>query len=99
MKINKIFQKLFQPNQTDKKVIPPCPVIYDSKNVTLEEFKQYVHWLAENNINRTFYEPDKFVTKAEREALKKKETELDEYRAYIKHLSETNSNRTFYTKG
>ena len=78
MKIGKVFRNFFQTKQLNdiKKSIPPCPVIYDRNNVTSEEFREYVHWLAQNGVNRTFYEPDKFITKAERETLEKRKAEL-----------------------
>ena len=79
-----------------KKSIPPCPIVYDRNNVTAEEFKEYVHWLAKNNVNKTFYEPDKFITQAERRVLAKRESELEEYRKFIRNLAENNINRTFY---
>ncbi len=98
MRIGKVFRNLFQTKKLDdiKKTIPPCPVIYDRNNVTSEEFREYVHWLAQNGVNRTFYEPDKFITKAERETLKKRNAELEEYRKFVRNLSENNINRTFY---
>ena len=98
MKVIKIFHRLIEPQQTRAtlKNIPPCPIIYDRNNVTAAEFKKYVHWLAENNINRTVQEPDKFVTEAERAVLEKKKLELEEYRNFVRYLAENNINRTFY---
>ena len=75
-----------------KKEIPPCPIVYDRKNVTVEEYRQYVRWLSENNINRTFYEPDRFVTEADR----KRQLELDEYKKFVRYLRENNINREFW---
>ena len=65
MKILKIFGRLIEPQQTKeiKKIIPPCPIVYDRNNVTAKEFKEYIKWLAENNINLTVQEPDKFIPK------------------------------------
>ena len=97
MKVIKIFRKLIEPQQTKTtlKKIPTCPIIYDRNNVTAAEFKKYVHWLAENNINRTVQEPDRFVTEAERTALEKRKAELDEFRKFVRYLAENNINRTF----
>ncbi len=98
MKIGKVFRKIFQTRQLNniKKSIPPCPIIYDRNNVTSEEFREYIHWLAQNRVNRTFYEPDRFITIAERKALEKRKVELEEYRKFVRNLSENNINRTFY---
>ena len=98
MKIIKVFRKLFQSEhvQEIRKNIPSCPMIYDRNNVTAEEFRKYVHWLAENHINKTFYEPDKFITQAECEALAKRKAEFEKYRKFIGYLAENNINRTFY---
>ena len=97
MKILKIFRRFAEPQQAKKvKRIPPCPIVYDRNNVTASEFKRYVHWLAENNVSRTFQEPDRFLTRAEREAFDKKEAELNEYRKFVRYLAENNINRTFY---
>lgn len=98
MKVIKIFRRLFKHQQTNTTIknIPPCPIIYDRNNVTAAEFKEYIHWLAENNINRTIQEPDRFVTESERAILGKKKLELEEYRNFVRYLSENNINRTFY---
>ena len=69
---------------------------YNPNDATVEEFRAYVHYLAKNNINRTFYEPDRFVTEAERNAKKQKEVELSEYREFVHNLAKNNINRTFY---
>ena len=91
MKVLKIFRRLAEHQQTKTtlKNIPPCPIIYDRNNVTASEFKKYIHWLAENHINRTVQEPDRFVTEAER-------AELEEYRNFVRYLAENNINKTFY---
>ncbi|MBQ2611437.1 hypothetical protein IJF81_03495 [bacterium] len=98
MKVVKIFRRLFEHQQTKTSIknTPPCPIIYDRNNVTAEEFRKYIHWLSENNINRTIQEPDRFVTKAERAILEKKKLELEEYRNFVKYLSKNSINRTFY---
>lgn len=98
MKVLKIFRRLAEQQQTKATVknIPPCPIIYDRNNVSAEEFKKYIHWLAENHINRTVHEPDRFVTEAERTILEKKKSELEEYRNFVRYLAENNINRTFY---
>ena len=98
MKILKIFRRLAEPQQTKeiKNNIPPCPIIYDRNNVTATEFKKYIHWLAENHINKTVQEPDRFVTEAERAILEKKKTELEEYRKFVRYLAKNNINRIFY---
>ncbi len=93
MKVQKILQNLFLRQSKDiKKTIPPCPVVYDKNNVTEAEFKKYINWLAGNNINKTFREPDRFVTSAERKALEKKNLE---FREFVEYLAENNINRTF----
>lgn len=91
MKILKIFRSNIKPKP--QKIVPP--IVYDRNNVTMEEFRQYVKYLAENNINRTFIEPDRFITQAEREQLKKRNQELQEYRDFVHFLAENNINRTF----
>ena len=91
MKIFEIFHTYAKPKA--KKLFPP--IIYDRNNVTAEEFKQYVKFLAENKINKTFIEPDKFITSAEREKLKNKEKEIQKYRDFVHYLAENNINRTF----
>ena len=98
MKVLKIFRRLakHQQTKTTTKNISPCPIIYDRNNVTATEFKKYIHWLAENHINRTVQEPDRFVTEAERAILEKRKLELEEYRNFVRYLAENNINRTFY---
>ena len=98
MKILKIFRKLVEPQQSKSTIknISPFPIVYDRNNVTAAEFKKYIHWLAENNINRTVREPDRFVTETERAILEKKKLELEEYRNFVRYLAENNINRTFY---
>ena len=98
MKVLKIFRRLAEHQQTKTtlKNIPPCPIIYDRNNVTASEFKKYIHWLAENHINKTVHEPDRFVTEVERAILEKKKLELEEYRNFVRYLAENNINKTFY---
>ncbi len=91
MKIFKIFNSNIKPKTQN--LIPP--IIYDRNNVTVDEFKQYVKYLAENKINRTFIEPDKFITQEERELLKNKEQELQKYKDFVHYLAKNNINRTF----
>lgn len=91
MRIFKIFNSQIKP-QTQN-LIPP--IIYDRNNVTINEFKQYVKYLAKNKINRTFIEPDKFITQEERELLNKKKRELQKYRDFVHYLAKNNINRTF----
>jgi len=90
MKIYKIFQNLFLHNRVQKteKSIPTCPITYNRKNVTAGEFKKYINWLAENNINKTFHEPDRFVTEAERK-------NMDEFKKQINYLAQNNIGTTF----
>lgn len=97
MKIQKILQNIFKPKRLEsiKKSIPPCPIVYDPKNVTADEYGEFVRWLSENNINKTFYEPDRFVTEAEREVSKERKAELDEFNKFVKYLAENDMNRTF----
>lgn len=94
MKVCKILRKIFQPKLV-KNTIPPCPIVYDRNNITVEEFKKYVHWLATNNVNKTFYEPDKFITQTERKELLKRKAELEEYGKFVSNLAKNNINRTF----
>ncbi len=98
MKVLKIFSGLLKPNRTKViKNIPPCPIIYDRNNVTEAEFKKYIHWLAENHIDRTVQEPDRFVTKIEKAILEKKKQKFEEYRRFVRYLAENNINKTFYS--
>ena len=96
MKIGRVISKIFKPTPQLKAKTVEVPPSYDSKNATLDEFKAYVHYLAKNNINRTFYEPERLVTEAERKAQKQKEEELKPFRKFVHHLAENNINRTFY---
>ena len=98
MKICKIIGKIFQtkPIENVEKATSPCPVVYNRNNVTSEEFKKFVHWLATNKINKTFYEPDKFVTQAERKAQEKRQVKLEEYRKFVQYLAKNNIDKTFY---
>ena len=86
---------IFKPQIKPKKFNPVSPVIYDRNNVTANEFKQYVRYLSENRINRSFREPDKFVTEDERKQQQLKEKKLKEYRDFVHYLAEHNINRTF----
>lgn len=99
MKLQKVISKIFpsvkKAASTVQKKTEPAPH-YDSKNATLEEFRAYVQYLAKNNINRTFYEPERLVTEAERKAQQKKEAELNQYREFVHNLAKNNVNRTFY---
>lgn len=99
MKINRVFHKIFQSKSLCecKKVIPPSPIVtYNPSNVTAEEFKAYINWLASNGINKTIIEPDRYVTKMERKLLEKQKNEHLEFRKFLSFLSENNINRTFY---
>ena len=96
MKIGRIISGIFKSAPRVKAKTVEVPPSYDSKNATLDEFKAYVHYLAKNNINRTFYEPERLVTEAERKAQKQKEEELKPFRKFVHHLAENNINRTFY---
>ena len=68
MKIYNTLISIFRPNRIIQvsNEIPSCPIDYDPNNVTREEFRQFVRYLAKYGINRTFREPDRFVTEAER---------------------------------
>lgn len=90
MKI-KIFNNLFKSSIYKPKTNVPRPPItnYDPNNITQEEFKAYVHYLAKNKINRTFIEPAKFITEAER-------AEIKEFKDRIHYLAKNKINRTFY---
>ena len=96
MKIMKVISKIFASASSPKSKQVKAPPFYDSTNTTVEEFRNYVRYLSENNINRTFYEPDRFVTEAEREAQKKKEAELKPFKEFVHNLAKNNINRTFY---
>ena len=87
MKIHRIIQNLFtkQPEEIKKAA---CPIVYDRNNVTAAEFKKYIHWLAENGINKTFKEPDRFVSEAERKS-------SQEYQNFVGYLAINNINKTF----
>lgn len=92
MKITKIMKIIKgTPKKNVKEVIPPPPIDYDRNNVTREEFQQYVHYLAKYKINKTFREPDRFVTEAERQ-------ERKNFREYVHYLAANNINRVFITK-
>lgn len=99
MKITKFISSIFTRQQNINKLehnIPVPPIIYDRSNVTAEEFRKYIHYLAENKINKIVYEPDRFVTEAEREAAKKKYEEVGRYREFVKNLAEAKTNYTFF---
>ena len=88
MKIGKVISQIFRPNPTvDQKVIEAMPN-YDPSNATLEEFRNYVRYLAKNNINKTFREPDRLVTEEERK-------EMAQFREKVRYLAENNINMTF----
>ena len=96
MKVLRIIENLFNSKHVENKhIIPLPPVVYDRNNVTAKEFREYIHWLAENNINKTVYEPDRFITETERKLLEKRKAELEEYRKFVRYLSENNINRIF----
>lgn len=61
---------------------------YNPNNITENEFREFVHYLAKNKINKTFVEPQKFITKSER-------LELQEFRDMVHYLAENKINRTF----
>ncbi len=63
-------------------------ISYDPNNITGNEFKEFVQYLAKNKINKTFVEPKKFITEAERQ-------ELYEFREMVHYLAENKINRTF----
>ena len=96
MKLQKVISKIFQSSPKPKPKQVEAPPFYDSKNATIEEFRAYVHYLAKNKINRTFYEPERLVTEAEREAQKQKEAELKPFKEFVHNLAKNNINRTFY---
>ena len=61
---------------------------YDHKNVTYDEFRSYINYLAKNNINKTFKEPDRFITEAER-------TEKRNFEKFLDNLASNSINKTF----
>lgn len=61
---------------------------YDPNNITKNEYKEFVHYLATNKINKTFVEPKKFITETERQ-------ELQEFRDMVHYLAENKINRIF----
>lgn len=85
MKINKIFSSISKHNYEQCNRVPN----YNPKDVTIKEFREFVHYLAKNKINRTFVEPKKFVTEAER-------TESKIFRNRIRFLAENKINQIFY---
>ena len=91
MKIIRIFREMSHNKRIGivERTIPPCPIVYDRNNVTAQEFKEYVHYLAKNKINHTFIEPDRFITEAERQ-------ERNEFRKHLKYLSDNKINKMFY---
>jgi len=97
MKILKIFNSMFKTDSVKPEKLTKhfTPITYDRNNVTEDEFRRYVKYLAENNINRTFMEPDRFVTPAERELQQQRAKELQEYKDFVHYLAENNINRTF----
>lgn len=84
MKINKIFAFINKPAREQYRRVPS----YNPNDVTMEEFREFVQYLAKNNINRTFIEPKKFTTEAERQ-------ELQKFRDRIRYLAENNVNQVF----
>lgn len=93
--ISKIFPSMRKTASTAQKKTEPAPY-YNSKNATIEEFRAYVQYLAKNNINRTFYEPERLVTAEERKVQQQKEAELKPFREFVHNLAKNNINRTFY---
>ena len=90
MKILKIFTSIVSPKriiQVSNKV-PPCPINYDPNNVTRKEYRQFVQYLAKYGINRTFREPDRFVTLEER-------AELERFRNKVRYLAKNGINQIF----
>ncbi len=84
MKTSKIFSFLSTPVREQSKRISG----YDPNNVTRKEFREFVHYLAENKINRTFVEPEKYTTETER-------LELQKFRERINYLAKNKINHTF----
>ena len=89
MKITKIFSSIFSTKNTKKTKDLVPPIAYNPRNVTRDEFKSYIKYLAENNINRTIYEPEKFITTTKR-------LEQQAYKNFVKKLADSKSNLTFY---
>lgn len=93
MKVKKVFNLLYKPlrNKTKNNVQALLSPIdkYDPNNITIEEFRAYVRYLADNKINKTFIEPVKFITETERAQKKAFEDK-------IRYLAENNINLTFY---
>lgn len=96
MKIRLLTSKIFSKIEKPKTVKTASVPSYDSRNATIEEFRNYVQYLAKNNINRTFYEPERLVTEEERKLKLKKEEELKPFREFVHNLAKNNVNRTFY---
>lgn len=91
MKVIKIFKSINKPQslQRTEKIIPPPPINYDRKNVTIQEFREYVQYLAKYKINKTFLEPDRFITESERE-------ELKSFREKVHNLAVNGIDQLFY---
>lgn len=61
---------------------------YNPNNITENEYREFVHYLATNKINKTFVEPKKFITEAERQ-------KLQDFRDMVHYLAENEINRIF----
>lgn len=61
---------------------------YNPNNITEKEFRDFVHYLATNKINKTFVEPKKFITESERQ-------KLQDFRERVQYLAENKINKTF----
>ena len=90
MKILKILTSIVRPKRIIQasNEIPPCPINYDPNNVTRKEYRQFVQYLAKYGINRTFREPDRFVTEAER-------AERKAFSDRVRYLAQNGINTTF----
>ena len=85
---NQNYNQKFQGNPKFKKDVISHLIDYNPNNITKDEFKEFVHYLAKNKINKTFVEPTKFITETERQ-------QLQNFRNMVNYLAENTINLTF----
>lgn len=85
---NQNYKQNFNGTPKFKKDVISHLINYNPKDITREEFQEFVHYLAENKINKTFVEPQKFITETERQ-------ELQTFRERVHYLAKNKINLTF----
>ena len=85
---NQNYNQNFHGNLKFKKDVISHLIDYNPNNITKEEFKEFVHYLSKNKIDKTFVEPEKFITETERQ-------KLQEFRNMVHYLAENKINKTF----